>query len=315
MPINSGDIEKTLSMKLHLGGKPIVIDCAPYGEMTFRGLTVGDTQYIESLRSEPNDREYIVALIHHQLKSPVVDSESIRAWTDDVMLKVAYEWTKQLEGLGLIPVESPTFTTIRKSIIECLNEWHIKMAEMMTKALTGPSQSIFEGLRASMANFAKENLVGITSLMKNMGPSPELLNSISTLLIPKNLLAEAIRIKETPIMPELQMPNALLGTNDDNMASGLVERMNRDFMEIKAKVKPEEEIIFIASLYNGQELIVTHLGYHNPSIVIIDGFYPGTEISATVFVHQNTVQITCLIHKKNSNSTRSIGFETEDPTV
>jgi hypothetical protein len=96
---------------------------------------------------------------------------------------------------------------------------------------------------------------------------------------------------------------------DVTMADTFVDRLERWIAVVEEHLEEDEQIRLVVPLPNGKELLVQHIGYHNPTLIALRGVLTDSEMVCDLLVHQCSVQLLCSIEKVGeSESRRKIGF-------
>ena len=96
------------------------------------------------------------------------------------------------------------------------------------------------------------------------------------------------------------------------LASGMVKHIEEIIDDINKELVDEETVKLSVVLNNGKEIIITYIGYYNPTIVHLEGIDLITKNKVTVLLSMNNIQLVCEVIKKADRLThRPIGFQTQ----
>jgi hypothetical protein len=95
-----------------------------------------------------------------------------------------------------------------------------------------------------------------------------------------------------------------------NFVKMFVERLETQIEDLQLELSPNEQLAVRVLLPGGQRLLVQHIGYHNPTLVMLT-VLDATGKECTLLAHQNTVQLLCETVPVEADKPRQkIGFQT-----
>lgn len=116
-------------------GTPIAIRTHRHGTIKLRWLSVGDMEFLtEQLTLEQSPRQFTAQIIHHQLVSPELDFETVQAWQDRSLARVAQVWARHKDTLDkLLPENAEPFEGFRIALRAYIDEQHQRLRETMSR--------------------------------------------------------------------------------------------------------------------------------------------------------------------------------------
>ena len=98
-----------------------------------------------------------------------------------------------------------------------------------------------------------------------------------------------------------------------SLADTFVDRLEQRILDLQKRLTPNQQLLVTAILGTGRELRVDFIGYSNPNLVAIDGIEMATGKTATLLVHQESVQLLCRIESlEPEKQRRDIGFRHDE---
>jgi activator of 2-hydroxyglutaryl-CoA dehydratase len=92
------------------------------------------------------------------------------------------------------------------------------------------------------------------------------------------------------------------------LADTLYERLQEQIKGMEGELKEGEELQVFYTRHGGEQLVITDIGYHNPSLMILYGVDEGSNECA-VLVHMNSVELLLRVAKASvPQEPRRIGF-------
>lgn len=138
------------------------IDVEPYGTLELLEFVLNDMSWLDNAKTkELPARTFAVDLIHRHLVSPTLDVETIRGWSDELLVFVVTQWLKSQQESEDTSEIGGSFEKLKQKVYEYHEE------------LVGPSRRIF-GSMLETSDWFNKNLKSV------MVPTLPPINSIGT---------------------------------------------------------------------------------------------------------------------------------------
>jgi len=112
-----------------------------------------------------------------------------------------------------------------------------------------------------------------------------------------------------PRIPFPLPPFDVVLPRDHGMADWYVERIEQQIAEFRANLQPGDQMAVVVVLNDGQRILPTWFGYHNPNMLVIDGEdQKGRDVRLLV-AHTNVQIVLTRIEEGDELTSPMIGFQ------
>lgn len=151
---------------------PIVVRTHRYGRLHLRRMSVSDADTLAALDSgNVDDREFVVLVIHNQLRKPALSQEEIRSWKDQLLLRVMSCWLRNEDSSDSATAcdSQPTFTTLRMRVGSLLDDHKAKIHAAIERMTA--THRLMEGIEAQQRLLAPiREMLEIGASLKHATP-------------------------------------------------------------------------------------------------------------------------------------------------